>query len=461
MPSLSLLFALSFAASSPTPTLTVDECSLGEAYSFGHAQCRIRLHNNSERPLSAELHAQNPKDAVSPAVLTVPAKGVAEALVDVDLANTVGRVSRGFRIHPDRGADLFASATGFAMSALDDVRPEVAFGAVELSTKPIERTITLSSRETPQFRILNVLDRPQGVDASIDADGHALHVRLRDDAPLGIVDGDIKLAIDTPRQREAWVHVSAELRGEVGAPDNPYWFGSVPAGNTRTVLIPLMNHAGREFHIGEMRLEMLNGKVDVVPCEQKKAGCKAIRLVLDDSHRAGLTRGKLDIELPDQRRRLALRIWGILQADSSASGSSSPLPTPPTEQISAPWTEGVVDSVNAPVYAVPTVDPLDLVGGPPPASEPPPGTGPLLKWGIASEGGAYGYQIFRADMESGPFLLQNAEVIRVHAKEYANTRYFWRDERAEKGKTYWYYVGVVYKDGRKQVLSAPQSIVAK
>jgi hypothetical protein len=135
------------------------------------------------------------------------------------------------------------------------------------------------------------------------------------------------------------------------------------------------------------------------------------------------------------------------------------LPTPP--DFSAPWTEGIVDSVNAPVYALPTDDPLDVVDGPPPSAQPPSGNGPLLKWRVTDESGVYGYQIFRADAEQGPFVLQNTSVLRAHSKQYSSIPYFWRDEHTKSGSTYWYYIGAVYKDGRKQVLSPPRSKAAE
>src|SRR4051794_39123324 len=128
---LELLFtvlALSTSSAVASSSLTIDTCSLGEPYSFGRAQCRIRVHNARDRVESVQLSAQGSKDSVSPAVLTVPAKGIAEATVDVDVGNTVGRLSRGFKIHPETGKDAYVVVNGFVLSALDDVRPEIVFG---------------------------------------------------------------------------------------------------------------------------------------------------------------------------------------------------------------------------------------------------------------------------------------------------------------------------------------------
>jgi hypothetical protein len=453
-----LAFALSLLPTA-TSTLTAEGCSLGEIYVFSQAECRITLHNAEDRPVAVQLNAQG--STMSPSSLTVPAKGSAGAVVRVDVGNAAGRLDRAVRIHPERGVDAFAWTRGFALSALDDPYPQIDFGTVEVASKPAERSFELVSHDAASFRIVRVLDHPEGVDVSIDPNGHVLHISPRADIPLGILDGDIKLSIDTPHQHEAWVHVSGDVHGDISIENNPYWFGSVEAGAGRTVLIPLKSRAGRELHLGTVHLEMVKGNVDVVPCEPAAPSCKAIRLVFDDTQRAGLTRAKLDVELPELHRQMKVRIWGILQNSATPAAERGMMPMPPEADISAPWTEGIVDSVNAPVYAVPTDDPLDVERGPPPPTEPPPGSGPLLKWGTTDEKGAYGYQVFRGDAESGPFVLQNPQVIRVHAKEYASVPYFWRDDHTTKGQTYWYYVGVVYKDGHKQALSTPRSKVAQ
>jgi hypothetical protein len=86
---------------------------------------------------------------------------------------------------------------------------------------------------------------------------------------------------------------------------------------------------------------------------------------------------------------------------------------------------------------------------------PPAGEGPLLKWSVAHENLVYGYLVYRADAESGPFLRINKEMIRAEPQETGGV-YQWRDTMAEKGKTYWYYVGIVDTSGNKQQLSGPQ-----
>src|SRR5690606_7078592 len=152
------------------------------------------------------------------------------------------------------------------------------------------------------------------VDASIAPDGRTLKVRIRPDAPWAVLDDDIKLAINTPRQKEAWVHVSGDIHGPVSAEKNPVSFGFVAPGNDRQVRFDINHAEGKDFRVGSMRLEGIDGHGAVTDCEPAKAGCRTIVLHFDDDQEPGIVRGVLSVELPDYDRDLALNVWGILQS---------------------------------------------------------------------------------------------------------------------------------------------------
>jgi hypothetical protein len=97
----------------------------------------------------------------------------------------------------------------------------------------------------------------------------------------------------------------------------------------------------------------------------------------------------------------------------------------------------------------------------PPADQP--GHGPLLKWQVSNENNIYGYLVYRGDAENGPFLRVNKEIVHVDAGkgDGITSTYAWRDDSATAGKTYWYYIGMLYRDGTKQQLSGPQAVKAK
>src|SRR5690606_7576454 len=146
------------------------------------------------------------------------------------------------------------------------------------------------------------------------SDGQTLKVRIRPDAPWAVLDDDIKLAINTPRQKEAWVHVSGDIHGPVSADKNPVSFGFVAPGNDREVRFDINHSEGKDFRVGSMQLEGIEGRGAATDCEPAKAGCRTIVLHFDDDQKPGIVRGVLSVELPDYDRDLALNVWGILQS---------------------------------------------------------------------------------------------------------------------------------------------------
>src|SRR5262249_2413454 len=155
----SILSLSASAAAAPTDPLKIDSCVLPDSYSFEHAHCQVRLHNGSGKDLDVQFSTQIPTDSVNPRTLVVPANGAAEATVDIRVRSTAGRVSRGFFVHRSGARDATFIVNGFAMSALQETRPEVGFGDVETSKLPVEQTLALSSLDTPTFRITRVLDK--------------------------------------------------------------------------------------------------------------------------------------------------------------------------------------------------------------------------------------------------------------------------------------------------------------
>lgn len=475
------LASLSAAVGSSSP-ITIGNCEFGEVATFGAADCRFKLTNTSDRALAISIEPTAEGDRVQPGRLTIPVDDTAEVSAHVAIGKAVGEVKRSYRITIDGiTGQGFARASGFALGTLDQLKPNLAFGEVDLSAGTPEKEIELSSRDITDFRILRIIESPAAVDASIAPDGRTLKVRIRPDAPWTVLDDDIKLAINTPRQKEAWVHVSGDIHGPVSAEKNPVSFGFVAPGNDRQVRFDINHSEGKDFRVGSMRLEGIDGNGAVTDCEPAKAGCRTIVLHFDDDQDPGIVRGVLSVELPDYDRDLALNVWGILQSPP-APGANTDAESANAKPESA-TTESAPDSVetdgesgtgdaNAANKEAPTDSSSDASreraspnqpdkagpqAGEPPA--PPPGTGPLLKWSTATEGSVHGYQIFRSDSADGPFVLQNVRTIPAHPD--TGTIYQWRDTNAESGKAYWYYIGVVYKNGKKENLSSPQRTVAK
>lgn len=92
----------------------------------------------------------------------------------------------------------------------------------------------------------------------------------------------------------------------------------------------------------------------------------------------------------------------------------------------------------------------------------PAGEGPLMKWQAAYEYNVYGYEIYRASEEGGPYARINEKIVPVlDDSAQVGSIYRWRDNSAVSGETYWYYIGLVKANGIKSVLSNPQKITAR
>jgi hypothetical protein len=339
-------------------------------------------------------------------------------------------------------------------SVLDDARPAFNFGVVDLSAPPKPQHLELTSHDVANFRIEKVLSAPDYVDASVGADGRSLDTKVRADAPWGFRIGYIKLATNTPVQKEVWVGVQADLHGAVVASSNPLNVGLMRTGSRNEQLIRLTRKDGKAFRVGKVAVEGFKAASDVLPCVPAKPGCQLLKLTIADDQTLGTIKGDVDVAFPDDGKSMRIAVWGLLidkdtqieKLDSADLAKSAKGGAGATSAAASK-----VDIKNAIKEVVAAAEEAD-----------PPGKGPLLKWTVANEDLIHGYQIFRGPDEAGPFLLLTKDMLaRKSTPTNPNAVYKWRDNSAEAGKTYWYYIGMVYNDGRKQQLTGPQKVVAK
>ena len=82
--------------------------------------------------------------------------------------------------------------------------------------------------------------------------------------------------------------------------------------------------------------------------------------------------------------------------------------------------------------------------------------------GHAIAGGAF--LAFACDeryMADGPFKLMEPSLIPKLDNGRGSVAYRWRDTSAVKGRTYWYYITVIYSSGDRRPLSVPHQTLAK
>jgi hypothetical protein len=457
-----IITSLALLAAPRAPShLTLSQCQFPETYQFSTVECSLELRNDGDKPIAISKTSVTVQgDSISPASLVVPPHGVAYAQVRIAVGNSVGRTRRIFHLETNEPgqAERSAEAIGYVATILDEPRPALNFGVVNLGSPATEQSLTLGSREVRDFHISEVLSAPDYVSVSIDKDGRTVHAKVKDDAPWGLHESDfIKLRVNAPQQQQVWVAVKTDVHGEVIPDANPFSLGLMRQGNANEFMIRLTSRSHQDFRVGPITVERTKGTAEAVPCVPAAKGCKLVRLRIASDQQTGSVGGLVTVDLPDYQRKLPIYVWGMLvgaktevkdfdkemqraaelKAKSGAGAESRVAP------------DSRLDLKQAIKQGVSKTD-----------LAPPAGNGPLLKWSVAHEELVYGYAIYRADAETGPFVRVNKDTIRVVPSDGGGA-YQWRDTSAESGKTYWYYIGVLDNTGSKQQLSGPQKVVAK
>ena len=453
---ISYLFSSLLLAANPTVTssqLTVESCDVGEVYSFNSAACDIAVNNGGSKTLQiTSVQPQHAGDAIEPKTLTLAPHSSGYLHARIDTGNALGTFIHKFTLHTDAPDQAIVATTahGFAISVLDDAKPIIDLGIVDASAAPVAHKLRLESHDAPNFRITQVLEKPPYVDVELLPNGHSVSVKLSKSANWGIYADYVKLAIDSPHQTQAWFSVKADIRGDVVPASNPFDLGLMRKGNSHEFRLALTDKSGKDFKVGAIKIDGMRGVAKVLPCVGRTSGCRLLDLNVPDQENIGAVQGEVLLDLPDFGKRLRVAVWG-LQIDKEMKIRSMDEELKKQEASRSASVESL-PSQNLKEALTKAVQPVD---------EPPPaGNGPLLKWRVANETAIHGYQIFRSAAADGVFVLLNRPTIPAKRID-GGSDYQYRDNSTESGKTYWYYIGIVYSNGTKQQLSGPQEVKAK
>lgn len=458
----SALFSLfAGAASAEKSNLTVSLCNAGERQQFETVTCDIELKNSGDKPLRVfAARAGFRSDSIEPDVV-VPAHGAAYLRATVKIADSVGFVHRFFSFNtdePGKLANRSAQVQAFASTVLDSATPSIDFGFVRLDEPLPSKSITLTSREARDFRILEVRSKPDYVDVSVSADGRTIDASVRKDAPWGLFHERIKLRINAPQQPEAWIKLEGNVQGDVVPDSNPMLLGLMRTNRQNDVLVRLSSRAGKDFKIGAVTLKGFNARTTVLPCKPSKVGCRLIKLAISKDQMLGRVSGVLSVELPDFKQTLPVELGGglLLGPDVEVKDMNKAIEKSQEEQ------GNLGSKVEAPSEKVDIKQAINQSILRKEQTVPPSGTGPLLRWAVEHQFGYHGFIIYRSDTEEGPFLRVNKELIGIVNDEGSSSgSYQWRDNSAVAGQVYWYMIGLVKDDGEKEPLSGKQRVVAK
>ena len=431
-----LLFGVFLSFESAAQSLSTELGDFGEAYQFSAKAAQFVVTNKTDRKLSISVTPQRDTDVVlnAPSML----KPHASAVVDVRIAS---RAEAGVRVHAfavrdleDPASVVYGQVRGFVESVLDDVQPVADFETVDdrLAERP-SKVIRFESQDYPNLKIVRVLDVPDFVDVAVKEDQRSLKISIKRKVKnWGLKDGYVKVALNNPNQPQAWVDVRADIHGDVVPFTNPFGFGLARQGKKNEYLIQLDHRDGKTFALTNTHLEGFKGEVKEEPCVPQQAGCRLLKLIVDDEQQTGKLTGRILVDLPEQGHTLLIGLSGVLfKADAvitnlDKKSTDSSLDNARSENLAAAIKTATAETGSVIVMPVP------------------PGEGPLLKWTVQNESQIYGYLVYRADSESGNGQRINDSIIRtLSTSDNVSVTYQWRDMTAKPGHTYWYDVETV------------------
>lgn len=426
--------------------ITVADCDFGDVFQRQHQSCRFTVRNDG--PLAVKLNgvsAGRATDRVDFKPVELAPQQTADFTVDLDLLGDVGPAQHTFDIDVSGVAaqHLVAKARGYVQSIVDNPRKLADFGFVDLRKgreSPV-LDVDLSSTEAGTLRVTGVVEKPSFVVTDIDAKG-GLHLRIAPNAPWGLHSELMTLRVDSPLQPLLRVRVRADVHGDVVPNQNPLDLGLVREAKPGRYLVQLDGLDQQAVKIKSTSFDGLDGKVDVKPCAHPDKTC-ALLEVWPQLGEHGPVSGTLIVNLVGIKQAVRINVGGMYVSQQT-----------PVRSLDAP----VSDKAPAAPTPAPAMTAAPKAA---PALPPPPGKGPLLKWTVEHDDAVYGYVIYRAKDEHGPFERATSELIHALPADDTAHTYQWRDTSATPGTTVWYSIGMMMRDGSRRELAGAQPYEVK
>jgi hypothetical protein len=458
-----LLLGAALGAAAARPEATVDslvlpECDFGEIHQSRRVPCEFVFSNDTDEAYTVTTNGKGayPFDSISPSTITVVPHGSAKLAAVLDTTIDGGNTKHPFTVVIHNGGtktqhDLIAS--GFVESLLDEPRPTIDFGVVDL--KAAERTtmkFELVGNEVQGVSLVAVEAKPDYMDVTIAKDGRSAALSFNANAPWKYFNDIVRLKTNSKTQSDITLTVQADLHGDVVPDSNPFALGLVRAGNLNEFTIRITDRFRKPLHLGTLSVADMRGHVTEAPCTPNAEDCRLLKLMIADDQPFGQFRGSVLAELPDFKKQLAISVWGLhIKHDTIVKDLNEE--SSKADESKVTNTSGM--ALDKALKAATSPQPVAAAAPPPP-----PGHGPLVRWSVANENLVHGYLIYRGDSENGPFKRMTNPPIAADRVD-GGSSYQWRDNDAVVGQTYWYYIVTLFNDGRKQRLSGAAKVVAK
>ena len=429
-----------------------DPPDIGEIYQFSGTDAEVGVINNSDHAITVtgvddpanSLTLKHPVEIGPHHVQALP--------IQVNAMNRLGVVHLGGQLTtiPPLTEPVIVGVNAFVNSVLEEVRPVVDFGIVESGVAKTETFRPVSEQPEP-FRLVKVDSVGKGFSAKIVEDGKALSVTVEPNARWGTNFDFVKVKTNSAVQKELWVRLKANVHGAVVASVDPVDFSMVRQGSGEEQVILLEAKSQASIDVESVQMEGVKLSYAVEACPQR-VGCARLKLKLDDTQPTGQIFGKAWVKFKNEKNLLPIDVRGLVVAKDQRIIDIPAKQTSDAQDAGGQVAKGnLLEEIKAATSE--TVAPPVAI---------PAGKGPLLQWTVSYEGGLFGYTVYRSAEKDGRFVRVNSSIIKAADSGHNKTSdYQWRDNSAESGKSYWYYVGLIYNDGHKSKLTEPQKVVAK
>lgn len=447
------------------PNITAMPCEFGEVYQGETAKCLIEFVNRGDSEVRIHSIAPlMPGDKVDVESLVVAPKATAHVTLLANTSTDAGMSNHPIRIRvPGVDYDGAVNSRGYVFNVFDPTPVTIDMDIVDLGDATRNtKTLTVSSPEDPAARLGKVISAPSYLDVSVDSASNTISVKVRDDAPWGLFDEPVVVAVDSAKQKSYGIKVKGNVRGNVVPSSNPVSLDLVRRGSgEHDFIITLSDKSKKPLKLGKLTLDKLEGSVKAEPCVPASDSCRWLRLSISDKQPTGKIDGAVRVELPDYGRTLPVWVWGLMVNANTvihdATGAPAAAPAEGAEESAA---AAKAPLASAAVKGGNIIDQIKQATAPEKPVEVP-GKGPLLRWQVENEIGIYGYAIYRADAEDGPWRRVNDTIVRAEGVPDSVSSYAWRDTSAASGKKYWYYIGTLGRNGERKRFTSPSPVTAK
>ena len=340
--------------------------------------------------------------------------------------------------------------SGFVFSALAPENATIDLGHIQAESKE-RHELTLTAREEKPLRLIQIVDTPDWIDASID--GATVSAGIQPGVSMGIKVGKIRISTNLASQPFVEIATKAFIEGNLKPSTYAVGFKPTEIGQTVHASIEVRYTGARK--IGDLTLDApAEWKAARSDCKlPATADVKCARFDLERKIEAsGRISGFLQFRMPGEPElSIPFGLMGLNPGqpirELLVSDDPQVSPSAKIDIAKAAQTEREKSALK----------PVVAPGAPTENKARTTGSGPVrLHWKTTNDASIYGYMIYRANDRAGPYIRISPKPLAKRSDapttdSAAENEFI--DENVESGMTYYYYIDTVAGNGTQKRLS--------